>query len=288
MFCITKINKCCFLIKNTTSLVDILIIVSTYFLICINFIINVVKLYVVLSKSFQNNATIFFSNKMNSELALALIIKRWTEWQEVARYQLPSQQEAEKQNLLKLYTLYKKMKEKKNCAVQAELTPHIIDPSLHLLADIAAREEQIRKGDDALIVHMQPVDYENYFEYIRMDVETYNELFKLIEPKIKKQFLIKYPIPAHTRLQICLRYLASGDSMLMISSAFGVASNTVSKIVTETCQALWDILKDLVLPLPNKDIWKEKASAFEHQWDFPHCIGAIDKKQIVLQVTLIF
>ncbi|XP_003426874.1 protein ALP1-like [Nasonia vitripennis] len=217
---------------------------------------------------------------MKPEIALALIMKRWRDWQEVARYQLPAQQEAERQNLLELFVLYQKMKKKKSQATQVQFA--IEQP----ISQVEAREEKIRKGNDALVVYSQPVDYEKYFEYIRMDVETYNELFKLLEPKIKKQFLIKYPIPAHTRLQICLRYLASGDSMTSISSAFKVANNTVSKIVTDTCQAIWDVLSNLVFPTPSVDLWKERAHSFETQWDFTHCIGAIDSRQLVLQTPV--
>lgn len=231
---------------------------------------------------------------MSPELALALIIKRWTNWQQVARYQLPSQQQAEHENMLKLYMLYKKMKKKKNRAVQTNLTipsyqlEDFDDQADDQANDQASEEDdKITLGNSTLVVDMHPIDYEHYFDYIRMEVETYNELFKLVEPLIKKQFLIKYPIPAHTRLQICLRYLASGESMATISSAFAVAPNTVSKVVTETCQAIWDVLKDIVLPQQSTELWKEKAHFFGLQWDFPHCIGAIERRELSLMVIIL-
>ncbi|EZA53522.1 hypothetical protein X777_06955 [Ooceraea biroi] len=60
-----------------------------------------------------------------------------------------------------------------------------------------------------------------------------------------KKVHIREPIASHTRLQICLRYLASGDSMRSIGYAFRVSPNTVSMIVHETCSVIWEKLKEI-------------------------------------------
>ncbi|XP_014211252.1 uncharacterized protein LOC106641357 [Copidosoma floridanum] len=133
------------------------------------------------------------------------------------------------------------------------------------------------------MIGKNPVPDDEYYDHIRLDVEGYYELLKLVESKLKKQKWVKTPIPPHLRLQICLRYLASGDSMLMISYEFATSCNTVSKIVTETCEVIWEVLKDAVLPLPNSDLWKEKAHEFKKQLNFPHCMGAIFGKQLLFQ-----
>lgn len=81
-----------------------------------------------------------------------------------------------------------------------------------------------------------------YIEYLCMDI-SFNELLRLIGPKIEKQHVVKSSISASTRLEICLQYLASGDNMSSISFAFRVELNTVSNIISETCEAIWNILK---------------------------------------------
>lgn len=133
---------------------------------------------------------------------------------------------------------------------------------------------------------------DKYFEYLRMNTDSFTELLRLIEPSITKQNVVRSPIPAHTRLEICLRYLATGDSMHSISFAFRIGLNTVSKIVSETCHAIWNNLKDKVFPENSENVWQQKANEFEKLWNFPNCIGAIDGKHVVLQVykicTLIF
>jgi len=47
-------------------------------------------------------------------------------------------------------------------------------------------------------------------------------------------------------LEIYLHYLASGDNIRSLSYAFREGHNTISKIVSETYEAIWIALKDKV------------------------------------------
>lgn len=80
------------------------------------------------------------------------------------------------------------------------------------------------------------------------------------------------------------RFLASGDSMISISYAFRIAPNIVSKIINETCSAIWDSLSENVLVTPNQSTWLEIAEEFEEKWQLPQCVGATDGKHVVIQV----
>ncbi|XP_036144969.1 uncharacterized protein LOC118646377 [Monomorium pharaonis] len=71
--------------------------------------------------------------------------------------------------------------------------------------------------------------------------------------------------------------------MRSIGYAFRVSANTVSQIIHETCNEIWLKLKDLVMPIPNKDAWTKIAKDFEAMWNFPYCIGAIDGKHILIE-----
>jgi hypothetical protein len=61
----------------------------------------------------------------------------------------------------------------------------------------------------------------------------------------------------------------------------------VSKIIKETCDVIWDCLKETVLSVPSKEKWEDIAAGFEERWNFPHCLGAIDGKHIVIEVIKI-
>ncbi|XP_057333828.1 putative nuclease HARBI1 [Microplitis mediator] len=72
--------------------------------------------------------------------------------------------------------------------------------------------------------------------------------------------------------------------MSTMSYRYLVGLTTTANIIVETCQALWSCLKEKVLPYPlTKSHWLKIADEFEKQWQFPHCIGAIDGKHIHIQ-----
>ena len=77
------------------------------------------------------------------------------------------------------------------------------------------------------------------------------------------------------------RYLATGDSFRTISASFCIGS-TVSSIIPQVCDALWEKLSKTHLMAPTCKDLLEIASQFEI-WNFPHCIGAMDGKHVVLQ-----
>ncbi|XP_077280401.1 uncharacterized protein LOC143907456 [Temnothorax americanus] len=134
-----------------------------------------------------------------------------------------------------------------------------------------------------LVQEMVFEDREKFFNFFRLTPEMCEKLLQIVSPHIEKQFVIRESISARTRLQICLRYLTSGDSMVSVSYAFRVGHNIVSKIVSETCEVIWDTLKDMVFVKPTEDNWRRIADEFQDKWNFPNCIGAIDGKHIVLQ-----
>lgn len=104
----------------------------------------------------------------------------------------------------------------------------------------------LQGASDNLVVEMQITDREKFFNYFRMTPEVFEELLTLIGPRIQKKEVCRIPISLRTRLQLTLRWLASGDSLASHSYAFRIACNTASKIVRETCTALWEVLKDKV------------------------------------------
>ncbi|XP_044598676.1 protein ALP1-like [Cotesia glomerata] len=117
-----------------------------------------------------------------------------------------------------------------------------------------------------------------------MSPTQFEELLCLIGPHICKQKVVREIISTPARLALTLRYLATGDCITSISYQYLVGLSTAVKIITETCHILWHILKEKVLPYPLKTTdWLKIADGFDKQWQFPHCIGAIDGKHIRIQ-----
>lgn len=88
-------------------------------------------------------------------------------------------------------------------------------------------------------------DESNAFEqYFRMSREQFDVLLEKVRPLIsKKDTRMRKAISPETRLAITLRYLATGDSYRSLVLLFRVAHNTMSGIVSNTCQSIYIVLQ---------------------------------------------
>ncbi|XP_067940367.1 uncharacterized protein [Watersipora subatra] len=118
-----------------------------------------------------------------------------------------------------------------------------------------------------------------------MTRNTFDYILSKIKHRIEKQDThLRESIPANMRLAVTLHYLAEGCSFNSIKYHWRIGKSTVSMIIHETCNALWDVLMPLYLKPPQTlDDWKGIAKGFEEHWNFPHCLGAIDGKHIRMQ-----
>lgn len=62
-----------------------------------------------------------------------------------------------------------------------------------------------------------------------------------------------------------------------------MGDRTIAKIVNEVSVAIWRTMQQLYLPQPTREMWMSIASDFESRWNFPHCLGAIDGKHVVIK-----
>ena len=78
-------------------------------------------------------------------------------------------------------------------------------------------------------------------------------------------------------------FLATGDAYTGLKARFRLGLATVHKCIKETCEAIWEVLKDDVLPTPTEESWKEIAEGFYTKWHFPNCLGALDGKHVMIR-----
>ncbi|XP_046684862.1 uncharacterized protein LOC124370615 [Homalodisca vitripennis] len=62
-----------------------------------------------------------------------------------------------------------------------------------------------------------------------------------------------------------------------------MGDRTVANIVNEVSVAIWTTMQPDYLPQPTSETWLSIASDFNSRWNFPHCVGAIDGKHIVIK-----
>ncbi|XP_046737107.1 putative nuclease HARBI1 [Diprion similis] len=111
------------------------------------------------------------------------------------------------------------------------------------------------------------------------------QLIQLVGPKIaKKDTPMRQAIPVKERMVVILRFLASGDSYSSLQFLFRIPVCTISRIVTETTRAIYDVLKREYLRFPNTaEDWLRISETFNERWNFPHYLGALDGKHFVIQ-----
>ncbi len=65
-----------------------------------------------------------------------------------------------------------------------------------------------------------------------------------------------------------------------------ISSASVCNIFRETCVAISDVLSPYMTAPSSSEEWEDVARGFKEKWDFPHCLGAIDGKHVVIKVRL--
>ena len=109
---------------------------------------------------------------------------------------------------------------------------------------------------------------------------------KTLNKRKKHRFWEKMgePISPEHRLAVTLRYLTTGDAHSTIGANYRLSLLTMGKIVHETCNAIWNRLKEAgYIKVPStSEAWKKIAYDFETRWNFSNAIGAIDGKHVLM------
>ena len=124
-----------------------------------------------------------------------------------------------------------------------------------------------------------------FHRFTRMSPERFEHLLTLVGPHIaKKPCRSRNPISPSERLILTIRYLATGDSQQSQSFSFRIGRGTISKLIRETCDGIWEALSKTYLSPPNStEEWIRIGKEFEEEWNFPNCLGAVDGKHIMIE-----
>ncbi|ESO83759.1 hypothetical protein LOTGIDRAFT_132951, partial [Lottia gigantea] len=82
--------------------------------------------------------------------------------------------------------------------------------------------------------------------FLRMNRASFQELLELLDPVIRRNDTnMRECITAGERLALTLRFLAIQvrDSYQSLEYLYIVSKNTISKIIPETCRAIYDVLQ---------------------------------------------
>uniref|UniRef100_A0A8C4WX70 DDE Tnp4 domain-containing protein n=1 Tax=Eptatretus burgeri TaxID=7764 RepID=A0A8C4WX70_EPTBU len=127
-----------------------------------------------------------------------------------------------------------------------------------------------------------------YADFQRIHPTLFDELVERVGPRIARtNTTFRCAISTAERVAITLRFLTTGETYRSLSYQFRVGETTIGKIVPETCQAIYDLLRDEYMKCPTtSEQWKAVADGFQKQWNFPNCLGALDGKHILIKAPV--
>lgn len=102
-------------------------------------------------------------------------------------------------------------------------------------------------ASESLLRELALEDREEYRNHLRMSEEKFEELLLKIHSRIKKSdTVMRQAISPRLKLQVTLRYLATGDSFSTLASVYRVPKNTISMFLKEVCTAIYESLQEFI------------------------------------------
>ena len=78
-------------------------------------------------------------------------------------------------------------------------------------------------------------------------------------------------------------FLVTGETFRSLSFQFRIGYNTISYIVKGVTEAIVKYVgRDYIKTPSSTNEWLRISNLFESRWNFPHCLGAIDGKHILI------
>ncbi|CAH1959275.1 unnamed protein product [Acanthoscelides obtectus] len=117
-----------------------------------------------------------------------------------------------------------------------------------------------------------------------MSEDCFNFLLDKVSDKVTKQdTTCRAALTPKIKLQITLRFLATGNSLKSLSYEFRVAPCSISKFLPDVLIAIYEALKDYIQVPNTEECWREIMDGFNDKCNFPMCGGAIDGKHVQIR-----
>ncbi|KAE9543674.1 hypothetical protein AGLY_002070, partial [Aphis glycines] len=139
-------------------------------------------------------------------------------------------------------------------------------------------------ASSTLLKELKDEDAVAYRNILRMNGAQFDTLLQMIDGLIKKKDTqMRMAIPSKIKLEITLRYLATGDSFKSLQYLFRVPECTISVFLPDVLTAISQVLEPFIKVPATADEWGKIKDTFFHRWNFPMCCGAIDGKHVIIK-----
>lgn len=102
-------------------------------------------------------------------------------------------------------------------------------------------------ASNTLLRELALEDVNLYKNHLRMLPEKFEELLTLVEEKLKKRdTMMRTAIPPRLKLEMVLRYLATGDSFMSLQYLYRVPKSTFCQFLPVVLKAIYEALKEFI------------------------------------------
>ena len=114
----------------------------------------------------------------------------------------------------------------------------------------------------------------NIRRFLRVSDSVLSMLIDEMRAVLTKHSNFRECVSPEEKVIIALRFYATGESYESLTWGFLRAPNTISLIVTEVSEAIYNIFQPMFLRPPQTVTkWIDIADEFERRWNFPNCLG---------------
>ena len=102
-------------------------------------------------------------------------------------------------------------------------------------------------ASNTLMKELALEDQHSYRKQLRMSTDLFETLLKKVKPLIqKKDTNMRQALPAEIKLQITLRFLATGDNYPTLAALYRVPECTISTFLKEVLDAIYKVLQSYI------------------------------------------
>jgi len=108
-------------------------------------------------------------------------------------------------------------------------------------------KRNILGASNVLLQELKYEDLMSFKNYLRMDDDHFSYLLSKVEKNIQKQnTFLREALPAKIKLEITLRFLATGESYSSLQYFFRVPKCSISKFVPTVCEEIYRALEEYI------------------------------------------
>lgn len=105
-----------------------------------------------------------------------------------------------------------------------------------------------------LLRELKLEDSRDYKNFLRLNEQQFEYLLEKVTPKISKQDTsMREALSSRIKLEIVLRYMATGDSFKSLEYIYRVPKSTISSFLVDVLEAVYEVLEEFI-KVRNKEL----------------------------------